>query len=418
MIRVVFGLLLVLASTASAGPTTLPTAQSMSGKVFAGYQGWFAPTVPGTNLRWVHFGSGGKFEPGTSAIEMWPDTTGFDADELVPTDFRHADGSVAHVFSSAHSKTVDRHFDWMRQYGIDGAFLQRFAVTLKSPVKRHADIVLANVRAASQKHQRAYAIMYDLSGLQQGDLMKVVAADWKTLIDDQHITADPSYLHHNGRPVVAVWGIGFSDGRKYTLDESMELVKFLKSYNGGATVVLGVPYWWRGLHRDAVSDPKLLDVLKTADVISPWAVGRLRTTNDAANRVNQVLAPDIAWTKENKLAYLPVVFPGFGWNNLQKLRGKEATKDAIDRQGGKFLWSQVVAAKKAGAEMLYIAMFDEIDEGTAIMKVSNNPPVGETKFQTYGDLPSDHYLWLTGEAGRVIRGESPAAELPERKQPH
>jgi hypothetical protein len=62
-------------------------------------------------------------------------------------------------------------------------------------------------------------------------------------------------------------------------------------------------------------------------------------------------------------------------------------------------------------------MFDEIDEGTAIFKCSNNPPVGESKFVTYESLPSDHYLWLTGQIGRLLRDERPTTEAPpERKR--
>jgi hypothetical protein len=76
----------------------------------------------------------------------------------------------------------------------------------------------------------------------------------------------------------------------------------------------------------------------------------------------------------------------------------------------------VAAAKRAGADMLYVAMFDEVDEGTAIFKVTNTPPVGDgVRFVTYEGLPSDHYLRLTGLAGEVIRGEHPATdELPLR----
>ena len=72
--------------------------------------------------------------------------------------------------------------------------------------------------------------------------------DWKLLNEKMEITKDPAYLHHNGKPVVAVWGFGFSDRRKYTLKEGLELVGFLKSKPGsGCTVMLGVPTYWRTL---------------------------------------------------------------------------------------------------------------------------------------------------------------------------
>ena len=55
-------------------------------------------------------------------------------------------------------------------------------------------------------------------------------------------------------------------------------------------------------------------------------------------------------------------------------------------------------------EMAYVAMFDEVDEGTAIFKVSDTPPK-PGHFVTYNDLPSDWYLRLTGEGTKLIRGE-------------
>ena len=54
-------------------------------------------------------------------------------------------------------------------------------------------------------------------------------------------------------------------------------------------------------------------------------------------------------------------------------------------------------------DMAYIAMFDEVDEGTAIFKCTNHPPVG--RFVTYEGYPSDHYLKLSGLIGKMLRGE-------------
>ena len=82
---------------------------------------------------------------------------------------------------------------------------------------------------------------------------------------------------------------------------------------------------------------------------------------------------------------------------------------------GEFLWSQFAAAKRAGATMVYVAMFDEVDEGTAIFKCTNDVPVSdESLFVTYEGLPPDYYLKLTGAGAKMLRGELPVTEpLPK-----
>lgn len=60
--------------------------------------------------------------------------------------------------------------------------------------------------------------------------------------------------------------------------------------------------------------------------------------------------------------------------------------------------------------MVYIAMFDEVDEATAIYKCTNTPPVGASPFLTYEGLPSDFYLRLAGHAGKLMRNEVPLSE--------
>jgi len=386
---------------------------SLHGRVWCGYQGWFRCEGDGAGIGWHHYAVGGKFEPGHSHIEAWPDISELTPEERFATKFRHADGRVAEVFSSVHPQTVRRHFRWMREHGIDGVFLQRFAAPARNPKFRASmDQVLANCRESAAAEGRKWALMYDMSGLKPGDFASV-EADWTRLMETKAL--DPSekaYLRPHHRPLVALWGLGFND-RPPALVEWERLIRFFK--DKGWAVMLGVPDGWRDLNRDAIGDRRLHDLIALADVVSPWAVGRIRTPEDAVARGAARLAPDLAWCRQRELDYLPVVFPGFSWRNLQLSRGRDEPFDAIPRLGGRFLWSQVTAARRAGAAALYVAMFDEMDEGTAVFKLTADPPVGASRFLAEPEVPSDHYLWLCGQAGRLLRGEIEARDsLPQR----
>jgi hypothetical protein len=156
---------------------------TLTGKVMCGYQGWFTAPGDGSQRGWTHYGPGDRFGPGHCSIDLWPDVGELDDDEKFSTPFRHADGSTAYLFSSHCEKTVLRHFRWMREYGIDGVFVQRFAVETISAVNlNHFNTVLANCREGANRYGRAYAVMYDLSGLREGKIEKVID-DWKLLVD-------------------------------------------------------------------------------------------------------------------------------------------------------------------------------------------------------------------------------------------
>jgi hypothetical protein len=380
-------------------------ASTLAGKVMCGYQGWFGADGDGFGTGFRHWAKGRTFEPGSANIDLWPDVSELDPDERYDTPFKLKDGSTAQVFSSTNPKTVARHFQWMKQYGIDGVFVQRFIVDVGGAGGLdRVNTVLDHCRESANRTGRAYAVMYDLSGLGENKISSIVD-DWKLLIDRMKITSDPAYLHHDGKPVVSIWGIGFNDRRRYTLDESIELIRFLKAdpTYGNCTVMIGVPTYWRTLDHDALRDKKLHEAIEQADIVSPWTVGRYGTLDQARNYAQKVMTPDIVWCNDHHKQFLPVVFPGFSWHNMNP-RSKQ---DQIPRQKGQFLWTQYVEARRAGATMVYQAMFDEVDEGTAIFKCTNDPPVGASTFVTYEGLPSDFYLKLVGRAGKVIRGEIP-----------
>ena len=415
----VAGGLLVAALLASCvGPPTVPVNSStLTGKVMVGYQGWFNAEGDGAKRGYNHWTRGNVMPaPGNLRVDMWPDLTGFPAAERFPTGLIHADGSRAEVFSSYLRPTVVRHFSWMKEHGIDGVFLQRFINSLKRGNSFAANnAVLENVRAGAREHGRVYALMYDLSSLAPGKA-DVLIDDWKKLLRETKLTSDPAYLRHHGKPLLALWGCGFKDQDKPrpTLDDWRKILAFLKDdkVSGGLALMLGVPSGWRTQTRDTIPDPALLELAQLAEVISPWTPGRYRAPETAAAHAATIWQPDLAWCQEHKIDFLPVTFPGFSWHNMKP----PAPLNAIPRLQGRFFWSQITAAKRAGADMLYVAMFDEVDEGTAIFKVTNSPPVGPgegVQFATYEGLPSDHYLRLTGLAGKVIRGEHPAnEELP------
>jgi hypothetical protein len=390
---------------------------SMTGKVLCGYQGWYTCPGDGSGLGWQHYAARGRFEPGSCCIDLWPDVSELDDDEKYATPFRLADGQRAAVFSSHNRKTVVRHFRWMQEHGIDGVFVQRFAVeTFDARKLRHVNTVLEHCREGANRHGRCYAVMYDLSGLRAGQMGRVLE-DWKRLVERLRPGKDPkdkAYLHHRGKPVVGVWGVGFNDGRRYTLAECEQLIDFLQKDEryGGFRVVLGIPSGWRTLDRDSVKSRSLHEVAGKADVLCPWTVGRYRTLGEVEKHAQEVWKKDLQWCKAQGKDYLPVVFPGFSWHNLRP----RSPHNEIPRLEGRFLWKQLVEARKAGASMVYQAMFDEMDEGTAIFKCRNDPPSGKSRFVGGEGLPSDHYLWLAGMGGKLLRGEVPASDdLPRRK---
>jgi hypothetical protein len=399
------------------GPSTTGINRStLTGKVMCGYQGWFTTPGDGSGRGWRHYPARGRFRPGFCGIDLWPDVSELDDDEKHSTPFRQPDGRVAHVFSSHNKKTVLRHFRWMQEYGIDGVFVQRFGVETTDPLDlRHCNTVLAHCREGANRHGRCYAVMYDLSGLPKGGVQHVID-DWKLLVGRMKSGKDPkdaAFLRHGGKPVVAVWGVGFNDGRRYTLAECERLVDFLKHDKecGGFTVVLGVPTGWRTLDADSVSDPALHRIIAKSDIISPWTVGRYKSLTEVEEHARLRWKKDLQWCQKQGKDYLPVLFPGFSWHN----RRPRSPLDEIPRLKGRFLWKQYVEAKKAGASMFYQAMFDEMDEGTAIFKCTSDPPVGKSRFVTLEGLPSDHYLWLTGMGGKLLRDEvKEAGALPAR----
>ncbi len=394
---------------------------SYEGLVMAGYQGWFRAPGDGSERGWGHFGRGREFDEHHCTIDIWPDVSEYEKTYM--TSFKQPDGTSARVFSSLDASTTDLHFKWMRDYGVDGVFMQRFfGVARSRDMNKSGNVILKHALAASQKYGRAIAVMYDLSGLKsRGEDCSAVITDWKELVDALKVTNQETYLFHRGKPLVTIWGLGFPD-RSYNIRHIGidRLIDFLKNdpVYGGCSVMLGVPTYFRALDSDCLPDPYLHDIIASADIVLPWMVQRFTPLlHNEMDRYRDHIEADIAWCKQRKVDYAPIVYPGFSWHNLSNEASKPVRPlGAIPRQQGRFYWDQIQTSIQAGARMLYVAMFDEIDEGTAIMKCSNTPPRGHnTTFIDYEGMPTDHYLWLTGLGGKTLRGDMPpTGTMPTR----
>ena len=416
-----FGLLILITFVLSTGAiakakhSNITKFPSYKGLVMSGYQGWFRAPKEG-----IIYPDENKLR-----IDMWPDVSEYE--KTYPTGLKLADGNIARFFSSDDKSTVDLHFKWMKQYGVDGVFMQRFFNAAKSGARHNGSTnVLRNALVAASKQERAIGVMYDLSGLKaSGEDCSVLIEDWKYLVDSLKVTnqtGTQTYLCHNGKPLVTIWGIGFPD-RSYNIRNIglARFIDFLKNdpEYGGCAVMLGVPTFWRDLNADCSSDPYLHELIRQADIVLPWTVQRFSPLlHNDMDRYRDLILGDIKWCKENRVDYAPCVCPGFSWHNLSRFEFPDDIKPvgSIPRQGGRFYWQQISTAINAGATMLYVAMFDEVNEGTAIFKCTDNPPVSDVaKFVNMDGKPSDTYLWLTGEAGKMLRKEIPLSlKMPVR----
>jgi hypothetical protein len=365
----------------------------LPGKVLCGYQGWFRCPGDRAGVGWRHWSrNANQIAPNTLTFDMWPDMSEYHAREQYPAPgFTYPDGSQAYLFSSIDPHTVNRHFRWMHRYGIDGVLVQRFVTGVANPPS--ASQVLANARAAANATGRVFAVEYDMSGMPTDRLFDQMVNDWRWLVDEMGITTDPRYLHQNGLPVLGIWGF-FTD--RFDASVAHQIIDFFTSDpDYRVFLVGGCQWWWR-----SATDPEWARAFRRFDAISPWNVGNVTVHDGVKWASTGSWAGDYAEATANGMLFLPVVYPGFSWDNLMQL---PPGTSLIPRLHGAFLWDQFNQVANLGNGMAKVAMFDEVDEGTAIFKVTNSPPT-QGYFVTYEGDPSDWYLYLTGQGTQLVRG--------------
>lgn len=284
------------------------------------------------------------------AVEQYPNECLFTSNFILP------DGSKAKLFESNCTGIVDTHFRWMQENSIDGILVQRF----------YGDIgdasflqLLGQIRIAAEKYGRVFAVEYDLSQIKSSDFSNVVSNllhDYTTNVAP--LVSSSAYLHHQGRPVLELWGFGI-DKTKINAADCASIFHALRSANPNPYVIMGVQQAWRS---ERSSNPDYYNVYIQADVIQPWTVGAYDNSN-YQSFYSGTTVPDKALTDQLGIGYSPVVLPGSSDRNRNGGTGPFSTQYSGNRYSGSFYEAQLQNVLKIKPKFVFGAMFDEFPEG-------------------------------------------------------
>jgi len=358
------------------------------GKVTVGYQGWFSCAGDGAPIGgWWHYSGGAYPTPNTlsNGIHCWPDVRQFTT--VYQTGFTNfGNGQPATLFSSYDQQTVNTHFRWMAENGIDTAALQRFnPFSGEGPTR---DAMAVKVRTAAETYGRKFYIMYDSGGWLNIDTE--IKADWTNKM--AALTASPAYARQSGKPVVCIWGLGMNDvNHPFTPAVCLDIVNWFKSE--GCYVICGTRRDWRTV------DATYLPFYNALNMISPWMIGYIGSVADADNAYASLWVPDQAYCNANGIDYQPCVLPGDVLATSQRAHGD-------------LEWEMFYNATKLACQGVYISMFDEFNEGNQIACTAENAAMSPAGYASlYPTLDedgtacsADYYLRLTGDGDRMFKG--------------
>lgn len=362
------------------------------GKVVTGYQAWFSAAGDGSPVNsWVH-----------QDLEQWPDVreytntyagSPFNQNGTAQPGFfgNLGNGQPAKMFSSFDQQVINTHFSWMQQNGIDCAALQIFGsyVNVGTPLKALHDAINLKVETAAETSGRKFYIMFDCNS------DSPVEDYWtNTIVNTQHLTTSSAYAKQNGKPVVCLYGMGIT-----TRGSAADWLAKINWFKAQGCYVIGSPPWGFSTNSTYIS------AYNACNMILPWSVGRQPgSTNFPAQ-----YATDLAYCEAHGIDFQACIFPGYARFNTNTAK----PKNEIPRMHGDFMWTQFAAARSSGVQNVYIAMFDEINEGTAIMKSAEDSsmiPSGKYFLTLDADgvhVSSDFYLRLVNNGGKMVKGQIP-----------
>ncbi|PTB70164.1 hypothetical protein BBK36DRAFT_1173406 [Trichoderma citrinoviride] len=363
---------------------------TLKGKWLYGYQGWFRKPASGVNNHWSP--NGGTPGPGNVEFEFVPDVSQYPANCLFASTLTAPNGQPVQLYDNTCEGVVDLHFKWMQQYGIDGAIVQRFLSHLDDA---SFITILNQVEAAAVKYGRGFIVEYDASGGNSatGSVAAQILADYNSKI--KPYTTSSAYIHHNGKPAVMVFGVGFPTV-SINVTDGANIATQLK--NAGAYVGLGVP---ANFGTDVRANTGFAAAYKAANLISPWTVGSYSEGGYKNGYHTTTQIPDSQTLQSLGIDHAPLVWPGTSAYHLNGVT-TPANFDYFPRYNGSFYSMQADAVTSLPAKPLFVfnAMFDEINEGTQSLPcLKNNQLPTNEKFVGYDNDFADtgFYLELGGQ---------------------
>ena len=385
-----------------------PEVDTFTRRVFTGYQGWFATPNDGVLNRWRHWSRRGRPSAGNVHMDLYPDVRDFRKSDLYPSGLApFGNGRPAMLYSSYRQGILNVHFKWLAKYGIGGICLNRFMNTSRRFMEARDTITRMAFRAA-RLHDRHLYFKFNLhQHYTVPDPAAGIIADYIRSFERQmpDLIRSDRYARKNGKPVVEIWGAGFlRNNGSITKAQTTKLIDFFKQR--GFYVIGGVPYHWREGIRE--SRPNWQEVFTRFDMITPWAVGKFRTDEATQRQFEGIVQADLDYLAERGVDYRRVIFPGASFANVKQGYRRNGTP----RRAGDFMWRQGYWCAKMGLDV-FVANFDEFDEGTAIAKSAPDArfvPRNQWFLTLDADgthVSSDYYLRLTGDIARMIAGKQP-----------
>ncbi|KAL8727219.1 MAG: hypothetical protein Q9166_006183 [cf. Caloplaca sp. 2 TL-2023] len=173
------------------------------------------------------------------AVEQYPQECLFTSNFILP------DGSKASLFEFNCTGVVDTHFRWMQENSIDGILVQRFYGEFDDQSYLQ---LLDQIRTAAEKLT---------------NVLSQLGKDYSTNIAP--LMTSSAYLHHEGRPVLELWGLGVNKAILSAAD-CATIFHTIRSAGPNPYVLLGVQWAWTSVARE---NPGYYEVYIQADVIQP-----------------------------------------------------------------------------------------------------------------------------------------------------